>query len=159
MFCGFCEQLCDDSFSAEYREIDYCGQKGKSHETFYCDKACALAKMREVTEPQIREAFATIEDLATEFATEFADAKKIFGKVNIQKDIFKETFTFMIATRSLSKLLHACLERKSREELKQLQAEAKRLFQEAFVYPSYLDTLSLWNTAFLNVGFREAWAK
>ena len=141
MFCGFCEQPCDDSLFLERIEVEYCGQKGKTKTTFYCDKACVFAKIRQVMEPQYRLMIQQINE---------------FPIVNLSK---KETFTYILALNSLLEFITGCLERKSLQELKIRLRDTKRLFQEVFVYQTHIDIFSQWNAAFLDDDTTDAWAK
>lgn len=155
MFCEFCNQPTNGVCYIEARHIQAYGQKSEIKEnTYYCDKVCCYAYIRNTKEHEIRLLLTDIEELEAQFQL----AKKIFGKV-INKEVTKEGYVFIITTRSLSKFLKACLDRKSRKELKQLQEEAKRLFHEAFVYERYLDTLSRWNAALLDDALLDAFSK
>ena len=164
MFCVFCDQTTNGLWSTEVRDIQAYGQKSDIKETvYYCDSACAYASIRNKKEPQIRALLADTEELV-------ADIKliklkwekkslKTFGKVIDTKESIKEGSVFVIVMHSLSKFLKACLERKPRKELKQLQDEAKRLFHEGFVYETYLDTLSRWNACYLKEQLLDVWSK
>ena len=152
MFCGFCDQLTNGLCSTEVRDIQAYGQKSDIKETnYYCDNACVYASIRNKKEHQIRVLLPTIEKHVAEIQS--------VGKVINNKESIKESLVFAIAARSLSKFLKACLERKPRKELKQLQDEAKRLFHEGFVYETYLDTLSRWNACYLKEQLLDVWSK
>jgi hypothetical protein len=145
MFCGFCDQPCDDSHQLDDIEVKYCGQRGESSKTtFYCDEACVFAQMRQEMEPDYRFMIQKLNDITL--------LKK-------SKTGNKEIFTYILTIKSLLKYLLGCLERKSRQELKILLRQTKRLFQEVFVYEMHIDTFSKWNTLYLNEGILDAWAK
>jgi hypothetical protein len=147
MFCGFCEQPCDDSYETQEQRILAYGQKGKLEKsTYYCDDACMKATIRNKLEPSMRAFIEFSNNISKSKMSPFDRRRKEYG-------------TYILTIRSLAKYLKACFSRKPREELKQHQDQAKRLLHEAFVYETLGNQLSMWNASFLDDGVLKAWAK
>lgn len=159
MFCGFCEQPTNGLCYIESFDIQAYGQISDIKEIrYYCDFACASASIRNKEDPEIRILISKTEELVAEIKAEIKLKKSLYcgeGK----KEANKEDLVFAIAMRSLSIFLKACLERRTREELKTLLEEAKRLFHEAFAYERYINVLSRMNSGYLQERLLNVWAK
>ena len=152
MFCGFCEQKTNGLCSVSVHRVEAYGQTTDLKERiYYCDSACVYASRRHNDESKIKKFIDASELL-------YGNVKKgQIGFLSETKD--KESKLFAITMRSLMMFLTACLDRKPRKELEQLLDQAKRLFQEAFVYESYLNVLSKLNKVFLRDQLVDVWAK
>ena len=143
MFCGFCDQPCDDTYGIHTHIIQAYGQRGESiQSTFFCDDACVCASIRKSQHKNMMDIIQLSKALSP---TKVKDSK--------------EASTYFLTIRSLAKYFKACFERKPKEELEILRSQVKRMFAEAFCYEELIDSFSRWNAGFLGDDLLEAFSK